>query len=103
MYARTTQSLFIILCALFVFNAMSCRSVPSIVPDNGNGANTVRTDIATITEGQTELAVTGNQITNTSDNLENTVNQLEQSIISGTDADADFAEILRAVRKRPLE
>jgi len=103
MYARKIQSLFIFLCFMFIFNVMSCKTIKPVIPDNGNGANTVRTDIETISEGQTELAITGNQITNTSENIADGLDQLEQAIISGTDADTDFTEILRAVRKRPLE
>ncbi len=92
----------IIFCILFASLFIGCRTVP-IVPDNGNGADTVRTDISTIQDGQTSIAITGTNIENSGNQIASGLDEIEQSIISGTDADADFAEILRAVRKRPLE
>jgi len=92
----------IIFGILFASLFIGCRTVP-VIPDNGNGANTVRTDIETITTGQTELAITGTNLENSGNQIARGLENIEQSIISGTDADADFTAILRAVRKRPLE
>lgn len=102
MYARKTQGIFIVLLICFVFSSFGCRSVPSeIVSDHGTGAATVRTDIAAISEGQAELAVTGEQIAGSGKNLADGLGELEQAIISGTDADKDLEAILRAIRSRP--
>jgi hypothetical protein len=92
----------IIFAILFASLFIGCRTVP-IVPDNGSGAEQVRSDIAAIQDGQTGIAITGTNIENGGNQIASGLDNIEQSIISGTDADADFAEILRAVRKRPLE
>ena len=103
MYARKKQSLSIIplmVCSMFIIN---CKSQPSIIPDTGTGAEAVRDDLADLTSGQTELAVTGTKIEDGSATVESGLGDLEQSIIIGTASNGSFEEIIREVRKRPLE
>ena len=88
---------------LIVLLIVSCKTTSTIVPDNGNGAGEVRDDLAIITSGQTELAITGTEIAGASTDIENSVNDLADAITSGTNTDGSFEEIIRAVRKRPLD
>ena len=104
MYATRKQKLACgISCLIVLMLLNGCRTVPTVVPYTGTGANQVRTDIADLQNGQTETAITGTNIENGSNQIASGLDNIEQAIISGTDADADFEAILRAVRKRPLE
>jgi len=101
----------LVICLLVL---CSCKSIPAVVSDTGTGTDQTRTDIATISSGQTELAVTGEKIAGgveevaggveevagTSNRIEGGLGELESAIISGTDTDRDFAAILRKVRER---
>jgi len=100
---RRESYFFIILCCLFNFGFVNCRTVPRVIPDNGTGATATRENLDTITSGQTELAITGTEIKNTSEQINNGVGELERSIIGTEVTGSSFEEIIREVRKRPLD
>jgi hypothetical protein len=96
------KTILVILCVFFIFIINSCKTAPgTVVPDNGDGAVQVGSNIATVTEGQTDLAVTGTNIENIGDGITSGIENIESAIITGEDGYKDLAAILRAIRARP--
>lgn len=84
-----------VLTIILCYCCVSCASTSgTMVSGIGNGTDQTRTDIADLGAGQTDLAITGQQLANNLDNL-------ESAIGSGTEKDAELATILRAIRNRP--
>jgi len=103
MYAKRKALFYIFLLSLYIINISNCKSQPSIIPDNGTGTVAVRTDLDELASGQTELAITGTEIKNTSEQINNGIGDLERSITGTAVTGSSFEEIIRAIRKRPIE
>jgi hypothetical protein len=93
-----------LLCILFFVSFSACRTVGrDMVLDPGSGARETRANISAVSEGQADIAITGEQIAGQSNAIAEDLDDLERAIISGTDADQDLERILRAIRSRKLE
>jgi len=94
----------ILFCVMCLILFVGCQSAGrAVVPDIGDGVNQARNDIADLAAGQTNLALAGERIEDHSAGLASGIDELEQSIISGTDENAVLEEIIRAVRNRPID
>ena len=89
------------LCALLFSGCQSAQR--AVVPDLGDGAGEARNNLAELGDRQTESALTGQRIETDSGSVAVGLEGIERSIESGAEYPADIAEILRAVRNRPIE
>ena len=96
---RETALLF--LCVLFFIGCQSAQR--AVVPDIGDGADKTRNAIAELGDRQTESALTGQRIETDSGSVASGLANLERAIADGAEYPDDIAEILRAVRTRPVE
>ena len=103
MYDRKSKNktaysvLFLILPVMFM---CSCKSTE--LYNNGAGNTEYRELQSDIRDGETELAVTGTKIEQTSEQLATGISELEQAITSSTANEQEIGNLLQQIRTREI-
>lgn len=93
----------ILALSALVFLLAACQTTGrAVVPNHGIGAGEARSDIADLGDGQTDLALTGDDIEDGSGKIAGDLGDLESAIEGRTDENAVLEAIFREIRKRSL-
>jgi hypothetical protein len=102
MYERK-KSMHVYFLILFIAIVCGCKTIPgTVVHDPGIGSAGVGDGIDGIAAGQTDLAITGNDLAHDSEEIGIGLGEIERAIIDGKDFSTILDKIVRSVRSRPV-
>lgn len=98
MYEKIKFIIFITISILFI----GCKST-ELLSDNGERITEYRELQSEIRTGETDLAITGTEIENSSRELGEGIRNLEQSIRESKTDEQELGEILQRIREREIK